>query len=206
MPDGSILPFHSSHLERALEKAARWASSRVNLVNAWNPDTVPEAFLETLAWSLSVDDWDPNWAIDVKRAVIRAAIEVHRFKGTVHGVRTALTAMGYGDAMIIEDRHLPRIGREGFMIGGIWGSPAETVALGEWFIGPSEPSWADYWIVISLPIRSADALRIFERMRNVAPARSRLRSVSISGTFYTIGDNSWLIGDDVTIGNVYYEV
>jgi phage tail P2-like protein len=206
MPDGSVLPFHSSHLERALEKAARWASSHVNLVNVWNPDTVPEEFLEILAWSLSVDDWDPAWSIEVKRAVIRASIEVHRYKGTVYGVRTALAAMGYGDATIIEDKHLARIGRDGFMIGGIWAIPGDTVALGEWFIGPSNPHWADYWIVIPLPIRSTDALRIFERMRNVAPARSRLRSVSIAGSFYTIGDNSWLIGDDVTIGNVYYEV
>lgn len=60
-----------------------------------NPDTAPVSILPWLAWSQSVDNWDPNWSNNQKRAVIKAAFAVHRQKGTVFALREALAALGY---------------------------------------------------------------------------------------------------------------
>lgn len=60
-----------------------------------NPDTAASNVLPWMAWARSVDNWDINWTDDQKRAVIKAAYAVHRQKGTVFALRTALEALGY---------------------------------------------------------------------------------------------------------------
>jgi len=194
-----IMPPHSGAAERALVNGVvSGFGFDIRVGDIWNPERAPEAFLPWLAWALSVDDWDENWSEDRKRAVIAASVDVHRHKGTVASVRAALTAMGYGTAAIIEDADLPRIGGEGLLIGGTWENGDEV-----WLIGPEDPSWADYWIELQTAIPGRDAARLAERLRSVAPARCRLRAITLAGAFYTIGDGLWLIGDDIAIGNIY---
>jgi phage tail P2-like protein len=59
-------------------------------------DETPEEFLPVLAWEYSVDEWDPVWPIDTKRAVIKVSYEVHRHKGTAYAMETAIEATGLG--------------------------------------------------------------------------------------------------------------
>lgn len=59
-------------------------------------DETPERFLPALAWEYSVDEWDPDWPIEVKRNVIKASYEVHRYKGTAYAVEIAIKALGLG--------------------------------------------------------------------------------------------------------------
>lgn len=192
-----ILPHNATALERALvglgERAGGLAES---ISHAWSPLTIPEAFLPWLAWSLSVDSWDPAWSPERKREVIAASIDVHRHKGTVAAVRDALRSMGYGDAVLIEDRDLPRLGDQ-LELGGDW-------QFGDaWVLGPSDPGWADYWVEIRQPISSRDAAELGARLAEVAPTRCRLREVRLSGVQFVLGDGLWVLGEDVTLGGVY---
>ena len=65
-----------------------------SIYNLKNPDKTPVAFLPFLAWEVRVDVWNPNWSEEIKRAVIKAAPEVHRYKGTRYAVQKALGAFG----------------------------------------------------------------------------------------------------------------
>lgn len=67
-----------------------------------NPNLAPANILPWLAWSLSVDDWDENWSIDVRRSVIKASVEVHRQKGTIGALKKALAAFNYQNIKIEE--------------------------------------------------------------------------------------------------------
>lgn len=64
-----------------------------------DPDLCPPAWLPLLAWAWSVDEWDSAWPVAVQRAVIKAAPEVHRHKGTAWAVQTAIAATGYAAAL-----------------------------------------------------------------------------------------------------------
>lgn len=57
-----------------------------------DPWTVDVVLLDHLAWEYSVDVWDLDWPDDVKRQVIAASSEVHRFKGTPFAIKAALAA------------------------------------------------------------------------------------------------------------------
>jgi len=57
-----------------------------------DPQLVDPGLLDHLAWEHSVDVWDPVWPDGIKRDVIAISAEVHRFKGTPHAIRTALSA------------------------------------------------------------------------------------------------------------------
>ncbi len=93
----TILPASSSDLEKAFDKnnAARFDHD-LPIDKLWSAETCPEQFLPFLAWSLSVDNWDSNWPDSVKRQVITSAAYVHRFKGTVAGMKAVLAAFDLG--------------------------------------------------------------------------------------------------------------
>lgn len=205
----SLLPHNATPAEVAFDGAlgARLAAVPVPVPALWSVADIPVRLLPWLAWSLSVDDWDEAWSPERKRLVVAAAIDVHRHKGTLYGIRRALETMGYGGAEIVEDRDLPRIGDAIALIGGGWGADYSGPLPEGWVIGPDDPHWADYWVEIDAPIARSDALRVAARLANVAPVRCRLRSVSIlGGQYFLIGDDQWLIGDDIALGAVYYEL
>ncbi len=90
------LPKNATALERA---AAETLFERLDeipmLINTiWTPSGCPIALLPFLAWAVSVDVWDDNWPEAVKRDVIAAAPMVHRKKGTLLAVETALSSLG----------------------------------------------------------------------------------------------------------------
>ncbi|MGR3199460.1 MAG: phage tail protein I [Paracoccus sp. (in: a-proteobacteria)] len=187
-----LLPANATRLERAVSLAG----DRARLIETpsdrmWDPERMPVELLPWLAWALSVDDWDPAWSEDRKRELIAGSIALHRIKGTRRSVETALEMQGYGTARIVEDRDLPRLGDDDVALGG------------DWELGPDDPEWADYWVEIMTPVARRDADHLAERLASVAPARCRLRGISLTGVFYTLGDDLWLIGDDVAIGNTY---
>lgn len=92
----SILPKNSSNIEIALSNANSAISEiPVEIEALWNPDVCPETMLPWLAWALSVDIWDSEWAELQKRAVIKNSISVHKKKGTIGALRTALDGLGY---------------------------------------------------------------------------------------------------------------
>lgn len=97
-----LLPPNATPQELALEGA----TSRVVAVpspvrDVWDADAAPDALLPWLAWAYSVDEWDAGWSPAQRREAIRRSVEVHRYKGTIGAVRTALAALGF-DVVIQE--------------------------------------------------------------------------------------------------------
>jgi len=91
----SLLPNNATFFERNLASAtARLSDVPVPIEDVWDPATCPPGLLPWLAWAFSVDEWSPEWDVDQKRATIAQSVEVHRHKGTVGAVRTALAAVG----------------------------------------------------------------------------------------------------------------
>lgn len=88
----TLLPPTATSLAKALDiLEERLFSLPVQMISK-NPATVDVGWLDHLAWEHSVDTWDSDWPEDIKRSVIAASTEVHRFKGTPYAIRTALAA------------------------------------------------------------------------------------------------------------------
>lgn len=97
-----LLPDNSSPLLRAVAAidAERIRAIDVDIIRrVHDPDLCPPAWLPLLAWAWSVDEWDPAWPEAVQRAVIKAAPDVHRHKGTAWAVQTAIQATGYAASL-----------------------------------------------------------------------------------------------------------
>lgn len=92
----SLLPPNSTALELALEQLIREQFDfGMDVSDVNSADKCPAKFLPWLAWGRSVDTWDNAWTDAQKRAVIKASFSIHKAKGTVGAVRTAVGALGY---------------------------------------------------------------------------------------------------------------
>ena len=89
-----LLPPSSSAQEQAISLACATRCPPVPIKSLWDPQTCPAELLPWLAWTLSVDTWRTSWSVATKRAVIAAAMDVHRHKGSVASVRAAVEALG----------------------------------------------------------------------------------------------------------------
>ncbi|MGC5887864.1 phage tail protein I [Ralstonia pseudosolanacearum] len=96
MSSATLLPPNATPLERrAAQAGARIERVPVPLRDLWNPATCPAELLPFLAWSFSVDRWNPAWPLATKRAVTAASYFVHRKKGTIGALRRAVEPLGY---------------------------------------------------------------------------------------------------------------
>lgn len=90
--EDSLLPATAPALSKALDVLEeRLFGLPVHMISK-DPWTVDVALLDHLAWEQSVDVWNFDWPEDVKRRVVAASAEVHRFKGTPFSIKTALAA------------------------------------------------------------------------------------------------------------------
>ncbi|MEY8831554.1 phage tail protein I [Phaeobacter italicus] len=97
----SMLPNSSSDLLKALDLLEeRLFGLPVDLISK-DPGVVPEDMLDLLAWEYSVDVWDRSLPLDIRRLLVERSSEVHRYKGTVHGLRQALSLFDF-QADIVE--------------------------------------------------------------------------------------------------------
>lgn len=89
------LPRNSTPLENALAAITRRLESvPTPLPSLWDADTCPVEQMPWLAWSLSLDDWQPEWSEAVKRSRLRSAIAIQRRKGTANAVRLVVQSFG----------------------------------------------------------------------------------------------------------------
>ncbi len=68
-------------------------------------DSVDTSALDDLAWQYDVtgnNGYNLATTDDQKRAIIKNALNLHRYKGTVWSLKNALISIGYGDAVIVE--------------------------------------------------------------------------------------------------------
>ena len=91
----SLLPPNASTLERQLEttSAQSTAIPVTGIRDIWNIDRCPKRLLPWLAWTLSVDEWNPKWEEKTQRDVIREALAIHQRKGTIGAIRAALATL-----------------------------------------------------------------------------------------------------------------
>lgn len=91
-----LLPPNSTSLEKALEMliGARVGAIDTPLRDIWSPADCPEELLPWLAWALSIDSWDANWPIHIRRARIATAIAVQRRKGTTRSIQDVVGSFG----------------------------------------------------------------------------------------------------------------
>lgn len=96
-----LLPPNATPQERALSlSTARAGGVPVPIRDLWNPETCPLDILPWLAWTLSVDTWNPEWPENIKRAVVAAAVPTARLKGTAKAVKDSLSALGASTALV----------------------------------------------------------------------------------------------------------
>lgn len=91
----SLLPPNATPMERAIEALGRRLDQMpVDLRDLVNVEICPPRFLPWLAFTRSVDSWNPAWSIRVKRNLIDASIDLHRRKGSAASVRAVVQAFG----------------------------------------------------------------------------------------------------------------
>jgi phage tail P2-like protein len=91
----SLLPPNASGLERAVAQViVDMLTIQTPIATLCNPDTVPLELLPWLAWSLSVTSWKSYWPEQVKRNVVRRAIDIARHRGTAQSVIDVTEAFG----------------------------------------------------------------------------------------------------------------
>jgi phage tail P2-like protein len=90
----NILPQNATLFEKAFCVPFLKSALPQTFPRLWSPEHCPEQLLPWLAWTLSVDEWDPNWPLAVRRAQIKNAPIIHRKKGTVAAVKATVAAFG----------------------------------------------------------------------------------------------------------------
>ena len=154
----SILPPNATETELAIEAAVD-TEVPVPIRAVICPDGCLPELLPWLAWTFSVDVWDPDWPESTKRAVIAASISVHRQKGTLASIRAALDAAGYPEARIVETWGTLYDGSINYDGSATYASPDH---------------WAQYRIELPRPITIAQAGAVRAILAAVAPARCEL--------------------------------
>lgn len=99
----SLLPPNATTLDRAAEAVSVAALQAIAQPHRalWNPDTCPLEHLPWLAWAMGVEAWRADWAENIKRAIVRNAIQVQRRRGTIASVRD--TVASFGGAIAIRE-------------------------------------------------------------------------------------------------------
>lgn len=171
----SLLPPNATKTERDLEAVtSRLASVPMSHGDLWNPATCPAHLLPWLAWALSVDDWDDSWTDETKRQAIAQSTQIHRQKGTIAGLRRALGAAGLGDGVIIE-----RFGQK-FYDGTI---PRNGTVNRE-----RPDHWAEYRVVLTRRLSTAQAALARQIIEASAPARCHLKELDFRRAPNLYGD------------------
>ena len=95
MNNQSLLPINATVFLKDLESVTA-KSLDLKTLNRFvnNPDEAPENILPWIGWSLSIDTWDDNWSLEVKRKMIRNSLILHKIKGTKGAVKRALEILG----------------------------------------------------------------------------------------------------------------
>lgn len=122
-------------------------------------ELIDDNFISLLAEKWSVTGYDGAFIADndnSKRSLIRAAIELHRYKGTPWSIREVCRRLGFGEIEIDEGLKA-RTYNHKFV---------QTIPLSD--------KWAYYAIRLDQPISNEQAAHLRKVLRNFAPARCTL--------------------------------
>ncbi len=88
-----LLPPNRSSLERSLRDVLP-AELPVPLRELNDPARCEAALLPYLAWTRSVDRWDPDWSDEAKRNAVATSFVLHQRKGTLTALRQVVEPIG----------------------------------------------------------------------------------------------------------------
>lgn len=69
-------------------------------------DQVHDSFLPWLAWQWRAEFWDDSWPIEKRRAVVKEALLLFRYKGTPWAISRAMSLLNF-DASVLEWHQIP---------------------------------------------------------------------------------------------------
>ena len=107
-------------------------------------DTVPESTLIWLARGFGVignEGWNFATTVEQRRELVKMAIELHRFKGTPYGVKSAIergSDIEYADITLIE----------GYGLRPLWTLDGSHYLNGSFYLGDTA-HWADFAVVVN---------------------------------------------------------
>ena len=64
-------------------------------------DNVHESYLPWLAWWFRVDTWNEAWTTERKRKVVKEALVLYKYKGTIWAVERALELTGFNPKLTV---------------------------------------------------------------------------------------------------------
>ncbi|WP_139497584.1 phage tail protein I [Escherichia coli] len=114
-------------------------------------------------FSLSGDGWELAESDDVRRMLIKAAIELHRYKGTPWSIREVIRRFGFGEVDLIEGTG--RLSYDG------------NRSYNGLFVHGDAAAWAVYRVILKQPITNDLAAMLRQTLAAFAPARCHLASL-----------------------------
>ncbi len=114
-------------------------------------------------FSLSGDGWELAESDDVRRMLIKAAIELHRYKGTPWSIREDIRRFGFGEVDLIEGTG--RLSYDG------------NRSYNGLFVHGDAAAWAVYRVILKQPITNDQAAMLRQTLAAFAPARCHLASL-----------------------------
>jgi phage tail P2-like protein len=179
---------------RVLETlAARVSVLDLEPVLLYDFDHAPASALIHLAEQFNLlgdAGWDLADTEPMKRALLKEAIALHRFKGTPWSMKRVLALLGFGTAVL----------EEGWVNVARYNGAAtfDGVAL----YGDGARHWAEYDVVFDVPVQIAQAKKLAAVLSRYAPARCHLRKMVSNGLRY----NAVAAYDGAySFGNLTYE-
>lgn len=143
-----------------------FARTDLTVMAVYLVDQAPAALLLALADQFSLLDeavWSLAESEDTRRALIKGAIELHRYKGTPWAIREVIRALGFGEVAILE-------GLAGLTYDG------RAVFDGQRVYG-DVGAWPVYRVTLQRPITNDQAAQLRRVLNAIAPARCQLASL-----------------------------
>ncbi|GDO99343.1 phage tail protein I [Escherichia coli] len=166
------------------ELSARLEDISPDVLMIYLIDIVDSSALPWLAeqFSLTGDGWELAESEVSRRALIKSAIELHRYKGTPWSIREIIRRLGFGEVDLIEGTgKLSHNGR---------------ATYNGWYVHGDAAAWPVYRVILRQPVTNNQAATLRRMLEAFAPARCLLagleyQSVAIRYNHTAIHDGSY---------------
>lgn len=144
-----------------------------------NPETCEAKYLPYLAYAFKVDFWDESLREVDKRALIKQSLKLHQHKGTRWAILEVLKAVGFSvpnyEAVIVEYRDRENYKYDVKRDGSHSYDGASKHNDGLYIYDFDLTNWAEYAVLIKVPISQSQVTKAKELIKKYAPVRCVLK-------------------------------
>lgn len=144
-----------------------------------NPETCEAKYLPYLAYAFKVDFWDESLREVDKRALIKQSLKLHQHKGTRWAILEVLKAVGFSipnyEAVIVEYRDRENYKYDVKRDGSHSYDSASKHNDGFYIYDFDLTNWAEYAVLIKVPISQSQVTKAKELIKKYAPVRCVLK-------------------------------